>query len=232
MPTAEEGILREYRYERKFFVDELDAKQAVALIKQHPAMFSEIYPPRYINNIYFDSPLLDNYSDNVNGDPERRKARIRWYHDLFCQVEEPVLEFKIKKGLMGTKISCPFPPFSFGEGFSERMIKDLISSSSIQADFVEYLKANEPVLVNRYLRRYYAIPDGHFRATVDTGLSFYHLKKDNNRFLFHQVNHQSIVVELKYQKEYDPEANRISSGFPFRMTRNSKYVQGIEKVYL
>ena len=223
---------REYRYERKYFVDQLDAKQAIALIKRHPGMFSEIYPPRYINNIYFDSPLMENYSNNVDGDPDRKKARIRWYHDLFRQVEEPILEFKIKKGLMGTKIQYPFPAFHFGEGFSERKMDELINSSDLSIDVTDYLKSNEPVLVNRYLRWYYATPDRHFRVTVDTSLSFFHLKKDNNRFLFRQVDHQSIVVELKYQRKYDPEASRISSGFPFRMTRSSKYVQGIERVYL
>jgi len=224
--------LREYRYERKYFVDQLDARQAIALIKHHPAMFSELFPPRYINNIYFDSPLLSNYYDNVDGGPERKKARIRWYHDLFRQVEDPILELKIKKGLMGTKAQHPFPAFQFGEGFSERAMDELISSSDLPGDLVDYLKAHEPVLVNRYLRWYFATPDQHFRVTVDTDLSFFHLKKDNNRFLFHQVDRQSIVVELKYQHQYDPEASRISSGFPFRMTRSSKYVRGIERVYL
>jgi hypothetical protein len=39
------------------------------------------------------------------------------------------------------------------------------------------------------------------------------------------------VVELKYQIEDDPRAQRIAAAFPFRMTRSSKYVQGIERVY-
>jgi len=90
--------LREYRYERKYFVDQLDARQAIALIKHHPAMFSELFPPRYINNIYFDSPLLSNYYDNVDGGPERKKARFRWYPDPFPRVEDLFLDLKIKKG--------------------------------------------------------------------------------------------------------------------------------------
>lgn len=221
-----------YRYERKYFVDELDANQAIAHIKHHPAMFSEIYHPRYINNIYFDSPLMDNYSDNVDGSPERKKARIRWYHELFGRVEDPTLEFKIKKGFMGTKIQYPFPCFHFGKGFSEQDLRGAVQSSDLPGDVINYLQASEPVLVNRYLRWYFATPDRHFRVTVDRDLSFYHLTKNNNRFLFRQTDHNSIVIELKYHKEYDPEAGRISSGFPFRMTRSSKYVQGIERVYL
>lgn len=224
--------LREYRYERKFFVDQLDAKEAIALLKQHPAMFSEIYPPRYINNIYLDSPLMENYYDNVDGVRERRKSRIRWYHVLFRYVDDPVLEFKIKSGLVGTKAQYPFPAFDFGKGFSEKRLREIIRSSDLSLDVKSHLLSAEPVLLNRYLRWYFATPDRRFRVTVDTGLTFYHINKISNNWLYKQVDYTDIVVELKYQSEDDPEAGRISAGFPFRMTRSSKYVQGIDRVYL
>ena len=230
-PTPQEGG-RDYRYERKFFIDQLDAQQALAMVKRHPAMFSEIYPPRYINNIYFDYPLLDNYGDNIDGAMRRKKARVRWYHDLFGEVEQPTLEFKIKEGMMGTKISYPFPGFSFRNGFSARSLSDTIQASSLPPEVILYLETVEPVLANRYLRWYLATPDRAFRVTVDAELSYYHIDKINNQFLFHQVDRRSIIVELKYAEEYDPQADRISAGFPFRMTRSSKYVQGIERVYL
>lgn len=223
---------REYRYERKFFIDQLDHHEALAMVKRHPAMFCEIYPPRNINNIYFDHPLLNNYADNVNGSPLRKKARVRWYHDLFGDVDQPALEFKIKEGLMGTKISYPFPGFKFQRGFSESYIRDLIRSSNLPPEVLTYLGTVEPVLVNHYRRWYLATPDQAYRVTLDTGLTYYHLRKFNNQFLFSQIDRQSIVVELKYEREHDQGAERISSGFPFRMTRSSKYIQGIERVYL
>ncbi len=227
-----EPPLSEYRYERKFFVEALDAPQAIAMLKLHPAMFSEIFPPRYINNIYLDSSLMENFYDNVDGVSERRKARLRWYHDLFRRVEAPVLEFKIKRGLMGTKASYSFPEFVFDGAFSERAFKGVLQTADLPADIRVYLQAMEPVLVNRYLRWYFATPDRRFRVTVDSGLTFYHFSKFRNRFLHHQVDHRAIVVEMKYAREDDPQAARISAGFPFRMTRSSKYVQGIERVYL
>ncbi len=223
---------REFRYERKFFIDQLNLQEAMVLVKRHPAMFSEIYPPRYINNIYFDHPLLVNYSDNINGASIRKKARVRWYQDLFGNVARPTLEFKIKEGLMGTKISYPFPTFDFQKGFSEIYFRDLIRSSSMPPETTYYLETVEPVLVNRYRRWYLATPDKAFRITLDAELNYYHLKKTNNQFLFHQADRQSVILEIKYQREHDPLADRISSGFPFRMTRSSKYVQGIERVYL
>jgi hypothetical protein len=229
-PEAENS--HEYRYERKFFIDQLNADQAISLVKRHPAMFSEIYPPRHINNLYFDTPLLDNYRENVDGALQRKKARVRWYHDLFREVEDPTLEFKIKDGLMGTKVSYAFPGFIFSKGFSEGWFRELVRSSGLPAEAVNFLMTVEPVLVNRYRRWYFATPDRAFRVTVDAGLTYYHLNKMDNQFLFHLQDRRSIVVELKYQREYDTGADRISSGFPFRMTRSSKYIQGIERVYL
>ena len=35
-------------------------------------------------------------------------------------------------------------------------------------------------------------------------------------------------MELKYDTEHDMEANTISGFFPFRMTKNSKYVNGVD----
>ncbi|MDI6769242.1 MAG: hypothetical protein QMD04_06155 [Anaerolineales bacterium] len=39
------------------------------------------------------------------------------------------------------------------------------------------------------------------------------------------------MVELKYENEQEPQADRVAGFFPFRVTRNSKYVQGIKRVY-
>jgi hypothetical protein len=233
--TSRQGAdtaLQDYRYERKFFIDEMDAREAIHLIKLHPALFSEIYPPRYINNIYLDSPLMENYGDNIDGAPERLKARVRWYHELFGSIKHPELELKVKKGLMGAKLHYALPGFVFDADFSESLLKDLFRSGELPEDVRSHLLACEPVLVNRYLRWYYATPDRRFRVTVDSGLSFYHLSKLGGQLFHHQQDYHSIVVELKYQREDDPKASRISSAFPFRMTRSSKYTQGIERVYL
>ena len=133
---------------------------------------------------------------------------------------------------MGTKISYPFPDFNFQSKFSENYLRELIATSTLPQEVTFYLKTVEPVLTNRYLRWYLATPDQAFRVTVDADLTYYHINKFNNQFLFHQVDRQSIIVELKYQREHDPRADQISAGFPFRMTRSSKYVQGIERIYL
>ena len=95
MGEAAEQLLDQHtpalRYERKFLVERLDASWVRALVRRHPSMFCETYPPRYVNNLYLDTLGMRHYVDNLNGTPERRKVRIRWYGDLFGDVEAPVL---------------------------------------------------------------------------------------------------------------------------------------------
>lgn len=220
------------RYERKFFIEDLTFPQVLSLVKQHPAMFRALYPPRHINNFYFDTPHLAYYNANVDGDMIRAKMRIRWYHDLLGEVAKPILEVKYKDGIVGDKWSYPFPAFTVKQGFSMNELQPLIRASTIEPDLRSALSGMEISLLNRYYRYYFATPDQRFRLTIDTQLSYYHVDRYNNRFRNRVIDHNNLIVELKYQPEYDHEAQRISAFFPFRMTRSSKYVTGIELVYL
>jgi hypothetical protein len=223
---------RDYRYERKFLVGQLDVQRVRALVKLHPAMFYEPYPPRHVNNLYLDTELLDNYQENVSGVGERHKARIRWYGDLFGRAEKPVLEFKVKSGLVGAKISYPFAPFVLDEHFDHRYYLDVLRVANLPAHVEQRLRSLHVVLCNRYYRWYYATRDGRFRVTVDTEMAFYQVRKVKNHFRHFHVDHRHVVVELKYGKAMDVEAERVSRAFPFSVTKNSKYVTGIERVYL
>ena len=55
-----------FRYERKFLVDRLDEHQVMGLVKRHPSMFVEPYPPRFVNNFYLDTPdmQIDSISES------------------------------------------------------------------------------------------------------------------------------------------------------------------------
>ncbi|MCJ7622539.1 MAG: VTC domain-containing protein [Anaerolineaceae bacterium] len=229
LPAQPETI---YRYERKFLVDQLDTHQVRAMVKRHPAMFTTPYPPRYVNNIYFDTKDMANYHENVSGVKDRRKARIRWYGDLFGQISNPVIELKIKSGLVGTKEQHPSDPFMLDENFTDHYFKNMLHSSNLPAQLKYFLRDMDPVLVNRYYRWYFASVDGIFRVTIDTEMTFHKINPLKNNFLFRQFDYNNIVVELKYGAEYDPQAQKISTFFPFSVTKSSKYVQGIERVYL
>lgn len=221
-----------YRYERKFLVNQLDAHQVRAMVKLHPAMFITPYPPRYVNNIYIDTKEMANYHDNVSGVKDRRKVRIRWYGDLFGGISNPVIEFKIKSGFVGRKYQYSLASFTLDENFNNRYFKDVLQGSSLPPQVKYSMRDLDPTLINCYYRWYFATVDGRFRVTVDTEMTFHRINPLRNNFLFRQVDYNNIVVELKYGAEYDTQAQKISAFFPFPVTKSSKYVQGIERVFL
>ena len=92
-----------WRCELKFIIIRHSSESVFSLIKTHPAMFSEIYQERKINNIYCDTLNFHTFSDNVVGIADRLKVRIRWYGETFSSIAKPTLEFKIKSGLLSRK---------------------------------------------------------------------------------------------------------------------------------
>jgi SPX domain protein involved in polyphosphate accumulation len=225
------GPARGYRYEVKFVVEGLDIHHARALLRTHPACFSEVYPPRYVNNIYFDTVVQTAYWHNLAGAADRAKLRIRWYGKLFGAISRPVLEYKIKRGSVGTKLAYPLPPFRLDTGFSQGDLMDIIQSAgSLPAEVRRDLTHLRVALLNRYYRAYFATPDRRFRVTLDSELTFYRICCLQNTFAHRQIDRRHLIVELKYDAQYASEAHRIASRFPFRATRNSKYVAGIQRV--
>lgn len=224
--------LRTFRYERKFLVETLMPFQVSLMIKRHPRLFHEPYPPRFVNNLYLDTPDMDNYYENVSGATQRRKVRVRWYGDPFGEITQPMLEVKIKDGVVGTKHTYPLSGFQMDARFCDRVFQRALTKSDLPPEACLALRGMQVVLFNRYYRHYYASRDGDFRITLDTDMEFYKINGlFSNHFVHHQRNAQDVVVELKYEIAQEPQANRVASFFPFRMTRNSKYVQGIERVY-
>lgn len=221
-----------FRYEKKFAVEGMSPAEAIAVLKAHPALFRELYPPRYVNNIYLDSPLLSDYYSNVNGYNQRQKVRVRWYHDLFRPVNDGILEFKNKQGEVGTKEQFSFPAFTMDESLTERNFRKIVRVSDLPPEVKVRLRDLEFAMLNRYKRWYFATPGERFRATVDTELSFYHLGKLSNRFMQSHMDHSNTIVELKYMVADDQEAQRMCAELPFRITRSSKYVSGVDLVYL
>ena len=79
--------ISDYRYERKFFITSLSRFEVESIVKLHPAIFSEIFHERFVNNIYLDSSDLINFYENIEGQSNRIKIRIRWYGELFGYIK-------------------------------------------------------------------------------------------------------------------------------------------------
>lgn len=226
---SEYSYLEGQRFERKFITD-YSENQAEVLIKQIPGFFSEIYNQRFINNIYFDTPDLKFFSENVLGKDSRQKFRIRWYGDLFGEIIRPVLEVKIKSGLAGSKKSYILKPFIFQKNDKLESIKNSLAISELPYEIAEEMKSLWPQLTNRYKRKYFRSYNKIFRITLDSNIQYFNINKHHNSFINQIKDDSNRIIELKYDVENDNDAGFITNGFPFRLSKNSKYVNGIEQV--
>jgi len=231
MEKIDDLKLEALRYERKFRVDQITLSDIENIVRLHPAGFIEAYPSRDVNNIYFDTINMQTFSDNIDGVANRTKFRIRWYGDLFGEVKKPVLELKIKRNLAGAKNHYPLKSFSLEQGITMHDIHKVITESDMPAERKQQLLSLRPVLLNRYTRKYFVSADGQYRLTLDYNLCFYRIQEMNNSFIHHNVDRRSTIIELKYSLDLDTGAHRISRHFPFRMTKNSKYVTGVQLLY-
>lgn len=223
-----ERAANKYRFERKYVISELSAHEVEHVVKRHPAMFSEIFHARFVNNIYFDSIGMDDFHDSVTGSLRRMKSRIRWYGDLFGEIENPVLELKIKHGLEGRKLSYPLQPFRLDKNFGSHTIKNHLLRSSVSESVRRRFEQLFPVLLNRYRRKYFQSIDRRFRITLDDDLYFYKVDNLGNTFVRSCRDEHHVILELKYDGEFDSVAQSAGNMLPFRLVRSSKYVQGIE----
>jgi hypothetical protein len=218
----------EWRFERKFNNTDLSYAEVESIVRLHPALFRPIFQPRWVNNIYFDSSELDSFHDNVDGALFRTKSRIRWYGELFGTIEKPILEFKFKRGLLGRKETHRLAPFFIGDGFDSETVSSNLSASDLPETVILHMKNSTPTLVNRYCRKYFRSADGRYRITMDSEQQFYSVGPRNNRFLCRAENNNDVILELKYAQAHDMDAEQITTQFPFRLSKSSKYVSGVE----
>ncbi|MBK7410790.1 MAG: VTC domain-containing protein [Saprospirales bacterium] len=184
------------------------------------------FPDRKIHNIYFDTSSLDTYHENAFGVGQRKKFRLRWYGDTDWPEGKAVFEIKeryLEQGKKTTYAVDPGPPDDFqGLLYRLRALKGIPS-------------ALQPVLGNSYARAYYGLSNGSFRITIDwdqqfRGLLFQHSQR-GMLSPFSWIADPAVILELKYDAELDEEIDPILQNLPFRFSKNSKYVQGVEMLY-
>ena len=220
-----------YRYETKFSVLNLNRHEIENIIKSHPAIFHEVYFTRNINNIYFDTADYSNFVDNIEGERDRKKTRIRWYGDLLGECIDPVLEIKYKQGLLGWKERHKLPNFTLDleNNFNHKGIfEKLVSNKSFDLSKLG-LEFLSPTLLNRYERTYYLSSDKKYRLTLDNKMEFYSINPIREYFKIFS-DEEKTVVEFKYDQQYVDGAGGITKNFPFRVSKNSKYVIGIDRI--
>lgn len=224
MATADSS----YRYESKFVAD-TDRPFVESVVRFHPALFRSIYHRRWVNNIYLDTWTLESYEHNAAGaSQDRVKVRIRWYGDLWGPVENPVLELKIRQGLVNRKASFPLDGFVMADGLMGADVTDLLRRSQLPPSLRHDLLKLQPTLVNRYSRNYFRTPDRAFRITIDSDLAYHAIRHSAAATSRRWCSGDGIILELKYAQDVAKYAEGVTQHFPFRLSRSSKYANGIE----
>lgn len=220
--------LKTSRFERKFVIEREGLSYVESVVKFNSGAFRPIYKERQINNIYFDTNNLRNYYDNHFGKSKRVKVRIRWYGDTFAQVSRPILEFKLKTGAVGRKLSYQLKPFKFHARITEHEIQDVFKGSDLPEWVLDEVLYLTPTLLNTYHRRYFVSFNKRYRFTIDFHMKFFNFKSFNTGFSQKSDQDGTIVLELKYDMEHDGRVGYITKDLPFRLNKFSKYVSGIE----
>jgi len=206
------------RYERKYRLEITHISVVEQIVKNHPASFTKAFPDRRVNNIYYDTPQLNCYLDNQKGIAQRKKFRVRWYGSADDLIKNPVLEVKIRDNALGSKETYELPSFHLDNIYP--------LTRNVNKQFGNLIKL-QPVLYNSYERSYYESYNKKVRLTIDRQMKF-------RSAGIHPHSRQTvledpaIVVEIKYASDMETWATDMMQYLPFRMTKNSKYVNGID----
>ena len=218
------------RYERKFLYPYSTADDVIQrVVLCNPFGFREIYHRRTVNNIYFDSPAYHYYHQNVSGDAEREKIRLRWYGDQFGAINAPVLEIKKKYGVVGDKLSFALSEIqknlnTLGVSTLRTLIEEQLYKTDNLALYAR-MKTLTSTLFNSYERRYFLSDCKRFRITVDYNMAFYN--PNYPHFESSKVAINDVVLELKYELDHDKSCRELTQHFSSRLSKNSKYVRGV-----
>ena len=224
-------VLNNYRFEKKFIIPERLTPSIEEVVKSNSALMRKIFCPRFINNIYFDNSRFKFFFENIDGVSERMKTRIRWYGNLKGKIKKPVLEFKQKHGLTGSKTYIALPSFDLKDIYCQSFLYSLFKKSNLDMRKKDLMLSLKPTLINRYQRKYFLSFDQKFRVTLDHQLEYFPVSSPEQLSTKGLKDSLSMIMELKYAPIYQLESANITQEFPFRVIKNSKYVRGVQILY-
>lgn len=225
------GTQEELRYEVKIVVPGALLPLARSWMRAHHSAFVGSYPPRVVNNLYLDTEDLRCLQDNLDGVSERQKVRVRWYGERTSDIS-PSLEVKQKRERLSWKaryqLSAPCD-LSCGETW-----RSIISRMMVELP--PALKAWvgggwTPILVNRYRREYFESSDRQVRVTLDFAQTVYdQLLSPYPNLTRSAPQPDTAILEIKGEADAWESIREVANGFPFGVSRNSKYLVGYEAI--
>ena len=219
-----------YRVERKFIINAHNFDEVVYHINTSKAKFVRIFQERIINNIYFDDYCNTSYRTAIEGDNQRLKTRLRWYGKDKI-ITNYFLEYKFKQNFQNQKIIYNIN--SYNLHFKNNLIHEIINILKNNKDLLLCnLNFLTPKVVNRYIRNYFFSESLNLRITLDKKVKYINYNsysnKDAKKKLWTNSQNQ-FILEAKFKNDcYSNEISKILNELPYRLTKNSKYVEAVE----
>ena len=214
------------RYEIKFIAESFEYHRVLNWLRQHHSCLQLEYPDRQVNNIYFDSHTHHSFCENIIGSSSKSKVRLRWYGASKNPVNSS-LEIKCKRNQLNWKLIYKIQGELGAKGWNWKRVFSEIHRQ-LPLDAKEWLEMSpQPVLINRYVRKYFLSRDKKVRVTLDRDLDVY----DQSRKSFPNYSLKSnlpkvLVLEVKFPKELRDYVVHAFGDIPLRGSRFSKYVSG------
>jgi SPX domain protein involved in polyphosphate accumulation len=217
------------RYEIKLVYDGLQIDKVSSWIHTHPFLFRKEYPPRQVNNIYFDTVEMNLRTDHIQGIFSRYKLRYRWYHDTWT-IKNGILECKQKSGNLGKKESYQLKGNIDLTVLNWKQIQEKINLE-LPPDWKIIFNATQPILINSYFREYYIDAERKIRITLDARQRTYNQGFSHKPNLTTETPMRNIMVlEIKAGKANYREIADVLAAFPLYSTAHSKYLEGTENI--
>jgi len=218
------------RQEIKFVSYEHQLPYLLNWVRLHPAGFYQPFPDRWINNVYFDSHSYHSYSQNLSGVSQRVKLRYRWYGKEKLP-GAGILELKCRRNFFGWKRRYPVELAPARREDSWKDIRARIHEQ-ISPEGQKVLEVNPvPVLVNRYYRKYFVSRDEKVRITIDIHQTVWDQRYRAQPYFGKKANMpHTLVIEVKFSRKDRDLASQILQGIPVRVSRHSKYINGVQAI--
>ena len=206
------------RYERKWVFKDVNYNDIFNKALKSKFLFHIQHPKRHVNSIYFDDNNYTSIKDNLDGVSDRSKYRVRWYGKNSFVLHNPKLEIKIKKNFLNYKKIFPL------EKLDNLNLKNMNHVKLINNEVNNTIKKKSLFanLTTHYERLYLVSLNKKIRATID-----YNLKGTNFNCYFQNpisIERKDVILELKYDQEYDSYVRRNIQNISSRFSKNSKYI--------
>ena len=219
------------RLEIKFSAYEVHFHTLLHWLHIHRAGFRIPFPDRWVNNVYFDTHNYHAFAENLSGASSRTKVRYRWYGESICP-DAGALEIKCKRNYFGWKLRYTIFDSPYKSGYSWQNIRQALLER-LSPEGKKWLNASTfPIMINRYYRKYFLSSDEKIRVTVDTKQAVWDQRFKPYPNFNHRANLPSaLVVEVKFSRNDRELASQILRDIPLRVSRHSKYINGLEAIH-